>query len=120
MENLAAYEQPQCDGRYITIVDSVVLSERLPGEDQVVQQRLDNYPGAKTTTPGACPSLRATKPDSQGRSLVDAGYDGGYIIPIYYDYGADRAAACSAAQRSSGAYARQLTQVEGDYNNPCA
>ncbi|KQB86088.1 hypothetical protein Clow_01441 [Corynebacterium lowii] len=120
VESLAAYEQPQCDGRYITIVESVVLRERLPGEDQVVQQRLDNYPGAKTTTPGACPSLRATKPDSQGRSFVDAEYDGGYIIPIYYDYGADRAAACSAAQRSSGAYARQLTQVEGDYNNPCS
>ncbi|WP_150114471.1 hypothetical protein [Corynebacterium oculi] len=100
-------------------MDSVVLPERLPGEDQVVQQRLNNYPVAKTAKPGACPSLRANKPDSQGRSFIDAEYDGGYIIPIYYDYGADRSAACAAAQQYSGAYARQLTQVEGDYNNPC-
>lgn len=120
MESLAAYEQPQCDGRYIVLVDNLVFREHLPGEGQVVQQRLNNYPGAKTAKPGACPSLRANKPDSQGRSFLEAEYDGGYIIPIYYDYGSDRAAACSTTQQYSGAYARQLTQVEGDYNNPCA
>ncbi|MBP3088827.1 hypothetical protein EML15_06680 [Corynebacterium sp. sy017] len=118
VSSLAAYEQPQCDGHYILIVDNVVFAESTPYEAQTVQERLSAYPGAKTTKPGACPSLRAWKDDSQGRSLSDAGYDGGYIIPIYYDYGSDKSAVCSAQQNYPGSYARVLSN-QAEYLTPC-
>ncbi len=82
------YDSPACDGRYILIVESVIVTS---GEnpDSKVSQRLANYPGASAATPGACGSLRAVDPDS-----------GGDIYPIYYDYGFDLNSACVGRQNN--------------------
>lgn len=79
---------PACDGRYVLIVDSVIVTA---GEDaqSKVSQSLAQYPGASVTKPGACGSLRAVDPDS-----------GGDIYPIYYDYGFDLDAACVGRQNN--------------------
>lgn len=91
--NLAAgsslYDMPACDGRYVLIVESVIVPA---GEDaqSKVSGRLSHYPGASVTKPGACGSLRAVDPDS-----------GGDIYPIYYDYGFDLDAACVGLQNNA-------------------
>lgn len=117
--NVQEFEIPECDGHYVLMVKSEIFHELLPSalpSDFVSA----NYPGAKTSGPGACPSLRASKEDSQGRTLADPGYDGGAIIPIYYDYGFDRAGACAARSQYAGSYVRSLTDIKGDYNDPCS
>lgn len=119
VSSLSAYDEPQCDGRTILIVESVVITSSTANEVNAVQTALNRHPGAKTTRPGACPSLRATKPDSQGRSLSDPNSDGGTIFPIYYDYGSDTAAACSAAGQYPGSNPRKLSNTQGDYSSPC-
>lgn len=94
---------PQCDGRYVVIVDSVSV---YPGENprDAVYRSLDAHPGAQSALPGFCDSLRAS-------------YDGATVYPIYVDFGNNRASACAAQARGAG-YARKLQQV-ADYSSPC-
>lgn len=117
--NVQEFEIPECDGHYILVVKNNVYPEILPSPlpSDIVSA---NYPGAKITYPGACPSLRASKEDSQGREFIDPYYDGGAIMPIYYDYGFDRAGACAARSQYAGSYVRSLTDIKGDYNDPCS
>ncbi|WJY71951.1 hypothetical protein [Corynebacterium auriscanis] len=97
------YSTIQCDGRYVVIVDSVLI---YPGQDPrpFVKASLTANPSAKATTPGACGSLRGS-------------VDGADVYPVYYDYGSDRAGACAAEARGEG-NARKL-QAAADYSSPC-
>ena len=97
------FSSVQCDGRYVVIVDSVLV---YPGQDPspFVNASLAANPGAKATSPGACGSLRAS-------------VDGADVYPVYRDYGSDRAGACAAEARGEG-NARKL-QSAADYSSPC-
>ncbi|WP_273352626.1 hypothetical protein [Corynebacterium resistens] len=97
------FSSAQCDGRYVVIVDSVLV---YPGQDPgpFVNASLAANPGAKATSPGACGSLRAS-------------VDGADVYPVYRDYGSDRAGACAAEARGEG-NARKL-QSAADYSSPC-
>lgn len=97
------FSSAQCDGRYVVIVDSVLV---YPGQDPdpFVNASLAANPGAKATFPGACGSLRASA-------------DGADVYPVYRDYGSNRAGACAAEARGEG-NARKL-QSAADYSSPC-
>lgn len=101
--NAGKYTSVQCDGRYVVIVDSVLV---YPGQDPrpFVNASLAANPGAKATSPGACGSLRSS-------------VDGANVYPVYYDYGSNRAGACAAEARGEG-NARKL-QSAADYSSPC-
>ncbi len=105
---LSDYKNPSCDGRYILIADSVIVPD---GGDAtaMVYARLQDYPGAVAANPGACPSLRAVDLNTGGR-----------IYPIYYDYGFDLDAVCAAyGTKGDHGDVRTLTNVQGQYRNPC-
>ena len=93
----------KCDGRYVVIVDSVLV---YPGQEArpFVNTSLAANPGASATSPGACGSFRAS-------------VDGADVYPVYYDYGNDRTGACTAEARGEG-NARKL-QYTVDYSSPC-
>lgn len=94
---------PSCDGRYVVIVDSVIV---YPGQDPQppVNKSVEAHPGAMAVYPGQCASLRAS-------------YDGAAVYPVYKDFGSDLASACAAEARGEG-FARKLQQV-ADYSSPC-
>lgn len=92
-----------CDGRYIVIVESILVR---PGEnaDSKVRAALARNPGAGAMNPGLCPSLVGE-------------YNGASVFPIYYDYGFSRSAACDAAKRSKGKAA--VLNTRSDTLSPC-
>lgn len=112
------FEIPQCDGHYVLVVKSEILPEvrPMPLASDIVSGK---YPGVKTSIPAACPSLRGFVEDTKGRDFVEPSYNGGSIVPIYYDYGFDLAGACAARSHYSDSYVRSLTDIKGDYNDPC-
>lgn len=112
------FEIPQCDGHYVLLVKSEVIPELRPTPlpSDIVSAR---YPGARTTIPGACPSLRGFVEDTEGRDFIEPSYNGGSVVPIYYDYGFNLAEACAARSRYPESYVRSLTDIKGDYNDPC-
>ncbi|AZA14335.1 hypothetical protein ACFPVT_03925 [Corynebacterium choanae] len=96
-------EMPACDGRYILIVESVLQNENQRLEP-LLEAALARHPGATFTEPGRCSSLRV--------------YDNGSVIyPIYYPFGNDIQALCSAKARLGG-NARSLNE-NADFTDPC-
>lgn len=93
------YQLPACDGRNILIVTSVVGAGQ-SGIDNALSQ----YPGSYYTEPGHCSSLRGS-------------LDGQAVYPIYYDFGSDVSAMCSAKAQKGG-NARTLNN-NGDFTDPC-
>lgn len=92
--------QPNCDGRYVLIVDSIIADPSLGDPTQRLAEALASAPsGAEFTTPGHCASLR---PRVHGHD----------IYPVYLDYGANKSGVCDAKSRYGG-NARPL--VDGDF-----
>lgn len=94
---------PSCDGRGILILESVVEE---PGVDtaDAIAAALERYPGSAFTTPGHCPSLRAS-------------LDGADVYPVYVDHGGDTSALC-ADKAARGGNARVLSD-RNEYVDPC-
>ncbi len=92
---------PDCDGRLILILDSVVDDPSLGDtQDRLAQAALLDKPfGKEFTVPGQCASLRKQ-------------VDGHDIYPVYLDFGKDKSAACSAKSRYGG-NVRPL--IDGDF-----
>lgn len=82
--------QPNCDGRYILIIDSIIADPSLGDPSQRLADALASAPsGAEFTTPGHCASLR---PRVHGHD----------IYPVYLDYGANKSGVCDAKSRYGG------------------
>lgn len=92
----------KCDGRYILIVESALISGPEPYTET---SRIQNkYPGSKILYGGACSSLRNT-------------VDGKSVYAIYYDAGYSVDRVCSLKAQYGG-NARSLND-DGDFSDPC-
>lgn len=97
---------PQCDGRSILILDSII-DNTSDTQFRIAQQVLTQDPTGvdrKFTVPGQCPSLRAQ-------------VDGSDIYPVYLDFGTDTNAMC-AAKAKYGGNGRILSN-SAEYVDPC-
>ncbi|WP_304348493.1 hypothetical protein [Corynebacterium frankenforstense] len=103
LTSIAGLRLPECDGRGILIVESVLVEYGVNAQS-VVHEAMARHPGAHSTEPGQCSSLRAK-------------HDGATVYPIYYDHGFDRAALC-ADKAARGGNARTLNN-DGDFSDPC-
>lgn len=94
---------PACDGRGVLILESVVEQS---GVDTAgaIGAALGRYPDARFTTPGHCPSLRAS-------------LNGADVYAIFVDHGGDTSALC-ADKASRGGNARVLSD-RNEYVDPC-
>ncbi|MDU4570376.1 hypothetical protein [Corynebacterium sp.] len=92
----------KCDGRYILIVESALISGPEPYTETSRIQ--DKYPGSKILYGGACSSLRNT-------------VDGKSVYAIYYDAGYSVDKVCSLKAQYGG-NARSLND-DGDFSDPC-
>lgn len=102
--NHDGFRSPVCDGSYILIVESVVVSPSDPAKQQKINEAQARHPGSLVTYPGHCSSLRGH-------------LDGNEIYPIYYSFGNDVSSLCSA-KASRGGNARSLNH-QGDFSAPC-
>lgn len=100
---VAKISNPECDGRYVLIVDSIIDDEPQRAGTKIAQSIVANR-GAHYTSPGQCSSLRAK-------------FNGQAVYPIYYDYGTNRQAMCDA-KRQRGGNGRTLN-TRGDFTDPC-
>lgn len=92
----------KCDGRYILIVESVLISSGEPfSETSRVQ---DKYPGSKILYGGACSSLRSQ-------------VNGNDVYAIYFDAGHSVDKVC-ALKAQYGGNARSLNN-DADFSDPC-
>lgn len=91
-----------CDGRYILIVESVLVA---PGENpyEPTWNALKKWPGAHVSY-AVCSSLRGT-------------YDGNDVYAVYYDAGHSVDKVC-ALKAKYGGNARSMNNV-GDFSDPC-
>ncbi|MDK8846272.1 hypothetical protein QP888_07115 [Corynebacterium sp. MSK297] len=93
----------RCDGRYILIVESVIVP--LGGNPDLktrpVQQE---YPGSKVVNGSACSSIQGN-------------VDGGYTYAVYFDAGHDRKEVCRLKAKYGGD-ARSLNN-DSDSSDPC-
>lgn len=82
---------PECDGRYVLIVDSVIAD----GNKQSTRNKIAHAvmfadpEGKEFTVPGQCASIRKQ-------------VNGNDIYPIYLDFGSDKDAACRAKSTHGG------------------
>ena len=82
---------PECDGRYVLIVDSVIAD----GDEQSTMRKIADAvmfadpEGKEFTVPGQCASIRKQ-------------VNGNDIYPIYLDFGSDKDAACRAKSTHGG------------------
>lgn len=82
---------PECDGRYVLIVDSVIAD----GNKQSTRNKIAHAvmfadpEGKEFTVPGQCASIRKQ-------------VNGNDIYPIYLDFGSDKDAACRAKSTLGG------------------
>lgn len=82
---------PECDGRYVLIVDSVIAD----GDEQSTMRKIAHAvmsadpEGKEFTVPGQCASIRKQ-------------VNGNDIYPIYLDFGSDKDAACRAKSTHGG------------------
>ncbi|EEI63836.1 hypothetical protein I6J21_00440 [Corynebacterium glucuronolyticum] len=92
----------QCDGRYILIVESVLVA---PGDNPYdpTWEALKKWPGAHVSY-AVCSSLRGT-------------YDGKDVYAVYYDAGHSVSEVC-ALKAKYGGNARSLNNA-GDFSDPC-
>lgn len=92
----------QCDGRYILIVESVLVA---PGDNPYdpTWEALKKWPGAHMSY-AVCSSLRGT-------------YDGKDVYAVYYDAGHSVDEVC-ALKAKYGGTARSMNNV-GDFSDPC-
>lgn len=99
---------PQCDGRGVMIIESVV-DDGTGAAQSRISQLLAQHPGAQWYQPGACPSLRGS-------------LNGQAIYPVVVDYGRDFDRLCLDyyAAGADPAYrnARILNTV-AEAQNPC-
>jgi len=97
---------PQCDGRAVLIVQSVMgNSGNVAGE---INAALDNNPGAVLYPPGVCPSIRGA-------------VGGAEIHPVVVDYGNNLSGLCAAETAAGDANvsnARILDQ-SANQESPC-
>lgn len=104
-EDKSAWAGPgvACDGRWILIVESVLVG---PGDAAplVVGDAIDRWPGSSSTPGSACSSMRAT-------------YEGKKVYAIYYDAGHSVSEVC-ALKAKYGGNARSMNNV-GDFSDPC-
>lgn len=93
----------QCDGRYILIVESVLVGpgENLFDKAAAGQQK---WPGSSVTSGSACSSMRST-------------VDGKDVYAIYYDAGHSVDKVC-ALKAKYGGNARSMNNA-GDFSDPC-
>lgn len=94
---------PACDGRTILIVQSVLDGNNSTTRNELAGA-LEQDGDLEFAPPGQCPSLRGS-------------YNGSDVYPVYFDMGANQAAACSA-KRQWGGNVRTLNN-EGDFSDPC-
>lgn len=92
-----------CDGRWILIVESVLVGSGDPAP-VVIGDAVDRWPGASVTPGSACSSMRST-------------HEGKDVYAIYYDAGHSVSTVCDLKARYGG-NARSMNTV-GDFSDPC-
>lgn len=82
---------PECDGRYVLIVDSVIADgNKQSTRNKIAHAVMSADPeGKEFTVPGQCASIRKQ-------------VNGNDIYPIYLDFGSDKDAACRAKSTHGG------------------